>query len=517
MIKRPGANHYEPITWEAAFVEIAAQLRGLANPNEAVFYTSGRTSNESAFLVQLMVRCFGTNNLPDCSNMCHEPTSYALGKSLGLGKGSVSLEFRDDYDAIRDRIAKVIPGFERFNQRIRIPGGFALPHPPRYERRFPTSDGLAHFNVTTIDHRQQPAGELMLQTLRSHDQYNTTVYGHDDRYRGLSGDRHIVMVNRDDLAAATATSSTSLVCFRGRSDERWVFASSPTRRHPALRRRTTRRRTCSSHSNTTVRMLKPRPQKQSRYASCKHEHELYRDASKADLLSIRIVSTRSRLGGANGGRFLDESRDHQGGDDHNESGNHGEPCHCRFKREGLLERLGLHRADETRDSQHDAEERRTGSRSGRAGQEQADADRDLDHAQGRGVGETCDADHGIRHRTLKPASGHSDETNDENDESDNAGDQHIWREARRAGGADLPLLSDGDGMRHEDRRFERRAGGNNHRPNDFVTLLILVLTKGHDQSSIIIVERRRVGSPSFSARFTMVLNDLICLQVGWVG
>jgi molybdopterin-dependent oxidoreductase alpha subunit len=91
------ATHYQPITWEAAFDKIAATLQSLASPNEAIFYTSGRTSNEAAFLYQLFVRAYGTNNLPDCSNMCHESSGVALGESLGIGKGSVKLE--DFYEA----------------------------------------------------------------------------------------------------------------------------------------------------------------------------------------------------------------------------------------------------------------------------------------------------------------------------------------------------------------------------------------------------------------------------------
>ncbi len=562
MVKRSGGTHYEPISWHDAFAEIAGQLRALHDPNEAVFYTSGRTSNEAAFVFQLLARCYGTNNLPDCSNMCHEPTSLALGDSIGIGKGSVRLEdfaaadviviagqnpgsnhprmmttleaakrggakivainplpeagllrfknpqrlrgllghgtdladihlpirlgadhalfqlwnarlmrraieqpsaidrsfidrytsgfdelaehyetvdqealfattglaadamdtafeiiagarrliicwamgitqhldavdtinemtnlallgghigrpgaglcpvrghsnvqgdrtmgiserpkpelldaleaefstpmprldgfdtidavrafstgtarvfvglggnfvratpdtdltetaltqatltvqistklnrshvmcgataiilptlsrldadigangpqfvsvedsmglvhrssgvltppssslrseativcdlagqllgpahkvpwasFRDDNDAIRDCIARVIPGFERFNERVRVRGGFSLPHPPRDERRFPTDDGTAKFTITNVGSTARPADQLTLQTLRSHDQYNTTVYGHDDRYRGISGDRHIIMVNPTDI------------------------------------------------------------------------------------------------------------------------------------------------------------------------------------------------------------------------------------------------------------------------------------------------------------------------------
>ncbi|MEO6187923.1 MAG: FdhF/YdeP family oxidoreductase [Ginsengibacter sp.] len=91
------ATHYEPISWEDAFKLIGGHLNNLLNPNEAVFYTSGRTSNEAAFLYQLFARAYGTNNLPDCSNMCHESTGSALAEVLGIGKGSVKLE--DFYEA----------------------------------------------------------------------------------------------------------------------------------------------------------------------------------------------------------------------------------------------------------------------------------------------------------------------------------------------------------------------------------------------------------------------------------
>jgi molybdopterin-dependent oxidoreductase alpha subunit len=562
MIKRPGGTHYEPIGWDEAFGEIAGQLRVLDSPDEAIFYTSGRTGNEAAFLYQLMVRSYGTNNLPDCSNMCHEPTSFALDRSIGIGKGSVQLDdfaladvilvvgqnpgsnhprmlttlehakqsgariiainplpeagliryknpqtirglagpgtevadihlpirlggdqalfqlwnrrlladdvpgpgfidhafiaehttgldalrdhlaavdeaqllaatgltsaavdaaftiiagarrliicwamgitqhlgavdtidemtnlallgghigrpgaglcpirghsnvqgdrtmgiferpettllgaleaefaiamprepgldtldavralstgrarimvglggnfvratpdtdlteralagaqltvqistklnrshlvcgdtaiilptlgrtdtdntvhgaqfvtvedsmgivhssagnltppsptlrsettiicdlalallgpdhavdwrrLRGDNDFVREHIAAVIPGFTDFNRRVREPGGFVLPHPPRDSRTFPTNDGKARFTSTTAHVGERGAEELMLQTLRSHDQYNTTIYGHHDRYRGISGDRHIIMINPDDI------------------------------------------------------------------------------------------------------------------------------------------------------------------------------------------------------------------------------------------------------------------------------------------------------------------------------
>jgi molybdopterin-dependent oxidoreductase alpha subunit len=91
MVLMPGGTHYEPITWEAAFDLIATHLNTLESPDEAIFYTSGRTSNEAAFLYQLFVREFGTNNLPDCSNMCHESSGTALTPTIGIGKGTVTI------------------------------------------------------------------------------------------------------------------------------------------------------------------------------------------------------------------------------------------------------------------------------------------------------------------------------------------------------------------------------------------------------------------------------------------
>ena len=92
MLLPRGATHYEPISWDDAFALIARELNALASPDEAIFYTSGRTSNEAAFLYQLFVRQFGTNNLPDCSNMCHESSGTAMTEAIGVGKGTVALD-----------------------------------------------------------------------------------------------------------------------------------------------------------------------------------------------------------------------------------------------------------------------------------------------------------------------------------------------------------------------------------------------------------------------------------------
>ncbi|HEY2029711.1 MAG TPA: molybdopterin-dependent oxidoreductase, partial [Myxococcales bacterium] len=95
MVLRKGKTHYEPISWDETFALLGSELNALASPNEAIFYTSGRTSNEAAFLYQLFVREYGTNNLPDCSNMCHESSGSGLGETIGIGKGTVKLE---DFD-----------------------------------------------------------------------------------------------------------------------------------------------------------------------------------------------------------------------------------------------------------------------------------------------------------------------------------------------------------------------------------------------------------------------------------
>ncbi|MEY9871778.1 molybdopterin-dependent oxidoreductase alpha subunit [Streptacidiphilus sp. MAP12-33] len=109
-------------------------------------------------------------------------------------------DFNASYSNIRDRIARVIPGFENYNTKIRTPGGFALPHAPRDTRSFPTTTGKANFTVNTMTAPEVPAGRLLLQTLRSHDQYNTTIYGLDDRYRGITGGRRVVLLNAEDAA-----------------------------------------------------------------------------------------------------------------------------------------------------------------------------------------------------------------------------------------------------------------------------------------------------------------------------
>ena len=100
MSYNPTTDRYQPISWEAAFALIARHLQNLASPDQAEFYTSGRASNEAAFLYQLFVRAYGTNNFPDCSNMCHEASGVALGQSVGVGKGTVTFDDFEHAEAI---------------------------------------------------------------------------------------------------------------------------------------------------------------------------------------------------------------------------------------------------------------------------------------------------------------------------------------------------------------------------------------------------------------------------------
>jgi len=100
VVLREDRDHYEEISWDDAFAMIAGELNALTSPDQAIFYTSGRTSNEAAFLYQLFVRQFGTNNLPDCSNLCHESSGLALRQAIGVGKGTVTLADFDLADTI---------------------------------------------------------------------------------------------------------------------------------------------------------------------------------------------------------------------------------------------------------------------------------------------------------------------------------------------------------------------------------------------------------------------------------
>ncbi len=134
----------------------------------------------------------------------HLRSEVDIVRSIGaatLGSSPIDWGAAADYNTIRDHIAAVVPGFEDFNARVAEPGGFALPNPPRDSRTFATETGRARLTVNDFEPIVVPPGRLLLQTVRSHDQFNTTIYGLDDRYRGVYQGRRVVFVNADDLAA----------------------------------------------------------------------------------------------------------------------------------------------------------------------------------------------------------------------------------------------------------------------------------------------------------------------------
>jgi molybdopterin-dependent oxidoreductase alpha subunit len=119
--------------------------------------------------------------------------------TLGARSSVPWAELESDYDRIRERIERVIPGFDRFNVKIHQPGGFYLPNGVK-ERRWDTKTGKANFTVNPLSPLTLEPGQLLLQTFRSHDQFNTTIYGNDDRYRGIANERRVIFMNREDMA-----------------------------------------------------------------------------------------------------------------------------------------------------------------------------------------------------------------------------------------------------------------------------------------------------------------------------
>jgi anaerobic selenocysteine-containing dehydrogenase len=144
---------------------------------------------------------------PASAQLLSEPAIVAgLAKAVGttnLRLSSIKTDWDGlvaDYDRIRDHIEHVVPSFDDYNARARRPGGFYLPNPIR-EREFKTKDGFAHFTVNPLPRHELKPGEFLMMTMRSHDQFNTTIYGLDDRYRGIHNGRRVVFLNAEDMHA----------------------------------------------------------------------------------------------------------------------------------------------------------------------------------------------------------------------------------------------------------------------------------------------------------------------------
>jgi formate dehydrogenase major subunit len=127
--------------------------------------------------------------------------------------------FERDYDTIRDHISRVVPGCENYNERIRHKDGFVLPNGPRDSRKFHTPTGKATFTVNELEHVERPPGRLLLQTLRSHDQFNSTIYSLNDRYRGIKQGRNVVFINPLDIEELGLRDGQSVDIFSEWKDE----------------------------------------------------------------------------------------------------------------------------------------------------------------------------------------------------------------------------------------------------------------------------------------------------------
>ncbi|HRH63176.1 MAG TPA: molybdopterin dinucleotide binding domain-containing protein, partial [Bacteroidia bacterium] len=141
------------------------------------------------------------NLKPVSTNLLSEPTIVCrMAQAVFGNKSKVDWQkFENDYDEIRNAIEKTIPGFNQYNQRVRIPGGFYLPNTSR-EGTFATLNGKANFNIAHIAPIKLKSNELMMMTIRSHDQFNTTIYGLNDRYRGVFNERRVIFMNAIDIA-----------------------------------------------------------------------------------------------------------------------------------------------------------------------------------------------------------------------------------------------------------------------------------------------------------------------------
>ena len=208
MILRPGTDYYSELSWDEAFDIIADELVGLDNPDQAVFYTSGRTSNEAAFLWQLLARRFGTNNLPDCSNMCHESSGVALDDSIGIGKGTVTLDDFTKADLI------IVVGQNPGTNHPRMLT--ALRDAKRAGASIISINPLLETGMKRFKHPQAPLELLGSGTLISDEHVPVRVNGDFALFRGLAK----VVIQREALDRAFIDTHT-----RGFADYRRAVES----------------------------------------------------------------------------------------------------------------------------------------------------------------------------------------------------------------------------------------------------------------------------------------------------
>jgi molybdopterin-dependent oxidoreductase alpha subunit len=192
MYLAPGSDHYTPITWDDALAMIAERLRALPSPDNAAFYTSGRASNEAAFVFQLLARRFGTNNLPDCSNMCHESSGTALNEVIGVGKGTVDLDDITDYAELI-----VIVGQNPGTNHPRMLT--ALEHAKKRGARIISANPLPEAGLIRFKNPQTPKGLVGSGTKLSDRHLAVRVNGDIAMFAGINK----VLLEREEAAPGT--------------------------------------------------------------------------------------------------------------------------------------------------------------------------------------------------------------------------------------------------------------------------------------------------------------------------
>ncbi|WP_430906922.1 FdhF/YdeP family oxidoreductase [Maribacter sp. 2-571] len=241
MVLRPNKEHYEPISWDEAYDLIASELRSLDSPDEAIFYTSGRSSNEAAYLYGMFARAFGTNNMPDCSNMCHESSGMALSQTLGIGKGSIKLE--DLYHAEVVIVAGQNPGtnhprmlsaLEKCKQNggkvisinpLREAGLVNFKNPQKVSGFIGNGTDLADLHLPVKINQDISLMKLVLQKLFALDAINKAVFDHDfiaayvDGYQELKHDlsRYTPETLLADCGVSEAQIDTMVAMLAGKS------------------------------------------------------------------------------------------------------------------------------------------------------------------------------------------------------------------------------------------------------------------------------------------------------------
>ena len=230
LVLREGSIHYESISWQDAFELISEELRSLDSPNEAIFYTSGRSSNEAAFLYGMFIRAYGTNNMPDCSNMCHESSGVALDETLGIGKGSTKLE--DFYEAEVVIIAGQNPGTNHPRmlsalEKCKENGGYIIAinpleetglvnfkNPKNIKGLLGSGEDIADLHLAVNINQDIPLVKLILKRLAEKDALDHTVFDHEFLEEYTQGYSELIddlkSFNEEELLALTGVSNEKI-------------------------------------------------------------------------------------------------------------------------------------------------------------------------------------------------------------------------------------------------------------------------------------------------------------------